>query len=199
MDMNFDKLTEIYLATRALKKQDWLAFTILNLLKKNTLSVGDAAAWCNVSHPYASAALTRLKSFGMVSCKRDGKHIRYSLENERTSRIISFCLFIAREKEVNEKSIMAAILRTNSILRAVCKDTKGDVRLRILELVHEKPGAGINDVFNSLKLSQQPIASVQVAELIEAGFLLSVKEGRHVRLTINTDFISMLEEGVTKL
>ena len=199
MNLNLKKLTTTYQALRHLQSKGWMPWAVLNILKKNSLSVGDLAAWVNTRHSYASQALTGLQKFGLVTSEKKGKETIYSIDKEQPTKLISFCLFMADSDDTTETGIRAAITKTDQILHSVCKKTVGNNRLRILELLELAPGIGVNDIYNRLQLSQQPLASTEKKILVDAGFVTYKKEGKNARLSLNHAFLAKLEEATNTL
>ncbi|MBB3111357.1 DNA-binding transcriptional ArsR family regulator [Paenibacillus phyllosphaerae] len=68
--------------------------TILDLLREQDMTAGDIADHFDISKPSISQHLTLLKQADLVSSKRDGQHIVYSLNltvfNELLKWILQF-------------------------------------------------------------------------------------------------------------
>ncbi len=63
-------------------------------------SVGELEAMLNVRQAAVSQMLARLREEGLVSTRRDGKTIYYSLSDDKTKQVIGllYSLFCGREK-----------------------------------------------------------------------------------------------------
>lgn len=72
---------------------------ILNMLKKQSLTAGEIAEAFPISAPAVSRHLSVLKKADLVTCEREGKHLRYILCTSVLEDVLCFLMDLKGETD----------------------------------------------------------------------------------------------------
>lgn len=94
-ERSFDQLVDFDAATTLLRAfANPHRFKILCLLRQGELTVGELEMAIGIRQPSMSQQLARLREDGIVSCRRDGKSMIYSIASPRAQRLVDALICI---------------------------------------------------------------------------------------------------------
>ncbi|HIF46617.1 MAG TPA: ArsR family transcriptional regulator [Candidatus Poseidoniales archaeon] len=74
---------------------------IVEYIQNGEKNVGQISKWCDLTQPITSQHLRLLKDKGVVSCRRDGNMMKYSLPNPLVHKMLD-CL-VKTQEEMKER------------------------------------------------------------------------------------------------
>lgn len=88
----------------------------------------------------------------------------------------------------------ADIVESAALMRAVAHP----LRIQLLEFIDAHPDVNVNVIYNTLKL-EQSITSQHLRVLREADLVLTTREGKYIRYSINYPKMEALQRAMTHL
>lgn len=159
------------------------ALKISNTLRERKCVVADLQIILSCSQPEASQQLARLRRFGLVERKKEGKFVQYSLAEKFDS---------VNEDAFNFKE------DTGVSLKEALHLLGDDVTYDILTYVQNNSNTTVAPIYGNLKI-EQAVCSKFLGFLRAKQLVLATRKGKYVHYTINASLLEKISKITEKI
>lgn len=156
------------------------------LQNEGSMNVTDLFVKMRMEQSIVSQHLRILRDADLVVYDQSGKYHDYSINTEGMKNLKTLIRSVS-----DKRSIENRLKQSFNVFRALAHD----LRLEILQFIFDRKGSYVQPIYLMLEL-EQSITSQHLAIMRRAGIVKTNRTGKHVKYTVNTDYLKSVQEAV---